>query len=252
MSKKIFYALDFDGVICDSAIETGMTGWKCARKLWKEMPEIMPPAILNDFVQARPVIETGYESILTVRLLYLQYRVEAICQNRNDYFSNLMQSTGISIAQLKLLFGQTRDAWIAEDVDDWINMNPLYAGIAEKLRVLSEICPWYVITTKQERFVKKILLANGIDCDDTAIFGLDRNLSKAQVLAYLLNQHPNQDCYFTEDRLATLIDIKKNPALQSVSLALALWGYNTAADKVSALEEGFLGISLDDFLVFEK
>ena len=30
MNNSIIYALDFDGVICDSAVETAITGWKAA------------------------------------------------------------------------------------------------------------------------------------------------------------------------------------------------------------------------------
>ena len=36
MSK--LYALDFDGVICDSAVETAVTGWRVAQTLWDDMP----------------------------------------------------------------------------------------------------------------------------------------------------------------------------------------------------------------------
>jgi len=42
MPTHLFYALDFDGVICDSAVETGITGWKSACTLWQGMPETIP------------------------------------------------------------------------------------------------------------------------------------------------------------------------------------------------------------------
>ena len=38
----MIYALDFDGVICDSAIETAVTGWKVAQKIWQDMPSSLP------------------------------------------------------------------------------------------------------------------------------------------------------------------------------------------------------------------
>ena len=70
MSKMNLYALDFDGVICDSAIETGITGWKVARQIWQDMPDQTPPEMITLFRQVRPVMETGFEAILIMRLLH--------------------------------------------------------------------------------------------------------------------------------------------------------------------------------------
>jgi phosphoglycolate phosphatase-like HAD superfamily hydrolase len=248
MQQTTFYALDFDGVICDSAIETGLTGWKAAHTLWDDMPEQAPAAMIEAFCQARPVIETGYEAILAVRLLYLGESVATLYRNPSECFKHLMQDAGVSVEQLKILFGQTRDAWIANDSANWVAMNPLFAGVAEKLRGLAQHCSWYIITTKQERFVKQILTANAIECSDEALFGLDCNLSKAQVLEQLLQQHPNQQCYFVEDRLPTLLTIKNNAALEKVNLLFALWGYNSADDKTLARQHSLQCITLDAFL----
>jgi len=246
--QAAFYALDFDGVICDSAIETGITGWQAARALWDDMPEHAPDAIINAFLQARPIIETGYEAILTVRLLYLQESLDSICSNRGESFTKLMQSRGLTIEQLKTLFGQTRDAWIARDPIHWTTINRLYKGIAEKLQHLDPQTPWYIVTTKQERFVKIILDAHGIALPESAIYGLDCNLSKAQVLEQLLIRHPHCACHFVEDRLPTLLAIKDNTALTKVNLMFALWGYNTPEDKEQARRQGLRCIALDDFL----
>ena len=59
MTKPKLYAFDFDGVICDSAIETGITGWRVASKMWPDMPSDIPSNMLDDFRQVRPLIETG-------------------------------------------------------------------------------------------------------------------------------------------------------------------------------------------------
>ncbi|GAB6141089.1 HAD family hydrolase [Methylosoma difficile] len=248
MQTSYFYALDFDGVICDSAIETGITGWKAASQLWADMPKQAPTAIIDAFRQARPVIETGYEAILTVRLLFLGETVEAICRNSNEYFAKLMAKHEITTEQLKGLFGEVRDAWIADNLNDWIAMNPLFDGVADKLRKLGAHSPWMVVTTKQERFVKHILSANGLMLADEAIYGLDRKLSKAQVLEGLLLQHPDKTCVFVEDRLPTLLTIKTTPALTNVNLQFALWGYNTDEDKLQAVQNNLQCVSLDDFL----
>jgi phosphoglycolate phosphatase-like HAD superfamily hydrolase len=247
MNNSIIYALDFDGVICDSAVETAITGWKAATRIWDDMPDVVPQEMITRFRAVRPIIETGYEAILTMRLLYLEESIESIYSDYGNKINTLLKESSISIDDLKALFGETRDVWIANDLADWINMNPLFDGVAEKLRQLEER-HWYVVTTKQERFVKQILKANAINLADEQIFGLDRKMSKIEVLKGLLKNHPNESLVFVEDRLPTLLNVLKNDRLASVKLIFALWGYNTAEDKALATKQSFTSCYLDDFL----
>ena len=249
MNNPIIYALDFDGVICDSAVETAITGWKAAGTLWKDMPNAVPPAKIDQFRLIRPMIETGYEAILAMRLLYLEESIEAISGRYGDKIQALLNEAQVTVDDLKKLFGETRDVWIADDLDEWVMMNPLFDGVASKLQKLGDLYPWYVFTTKQERFVKLILKAHAIELADERIFGLDRNMSKVEVLKRLLKAYPNATIYFVEDRLQTLLNVLKVEELASVSLIFALWGYNTAEDKTLAAQQPFTLQQLEDFLV---
>lgn len=249
MNHSILYALDFDGVICDSAVETAITGWKAANQIWGDMSEAAPPAMVDQFRLVRPIIETGYEAILAMRLLHLGESPETIISSYASKIDRLLQQAQVTPDDLKKLFGATRDAWIANDLADWINMNPLFSGVAEKLQQLGQQASWLIITTKQERFVKQILQANDIDLSDDKIFGLDRNMSKPEVLTQLLKNHPDNTIYFVEDRLPTLLNVKKIEALTNVNLIFALWGYNTDEDKAVAAQQGLIGQGLEEFLV---
>ena len=250
MNNSIIHALDFDGVICDSAVETALTGWKAACHIWPDMPKTVPQAMIDRFRQVRPIIETGYEAILAMRLLYLGETTEAIYSSYADKIQALLDQAQVSTDELKKLFGETRDVWIENDLADWVNMNPLFPGIAAKLRQLGQEHTWYIITTKQERFVKQILKANAIELADERIFGLDRNMSKPEVLKDLLLAHPNQTVYFAEDRLPTLLNVMKHEALADVKLIFALWGYNTAEDKARAAQQQTFSLQqLEDFLM---
>jgi phosphoglycolate phosphatase-like HAD superfamily hydrolase len=249
MNKSIIYALDFDGVICDSAVETAITGWKAAGSLWGDMPEAVSQEMIDRFRLIRPNIETGYEAILAMRLLYLGETIESLDNGYSDKIQTLLKEAQVTVDDLKKLFGETRDVWIADDLADWVMMNPLFAGVAIKLRKLGQLCSWYIVTTKQERFVKQILNANAIELADERIFGLDRNISKVDVLKRLLKSHPNETIYFVEDRLPTLLNVLKTDELASVNLIFALWGYNTSEDKALAAEQAFTLQQLEDFLV---
>jgi phosphoglycolate phosphatase-like HAD superfamily hydrolase len=216
--------------------------------LWHDMPKPVPQEMIGQFRVIRPIIETGYEAILAMRLLYLGESVEDIYSNYGDKIQGLLQDEQVSVGDLKILFGEIRDIWIANDLADWVNMNPLFDGVAEELRQLGQLCPWYVVTTKQERFVKQILKANSIELADDRIFGLDRNMDKVEVLTGLLKTHPNETIYFVEDRLPTLLNVRKNDGLASVRLIFALWGYNTIEDKALAEKQGFTLQHLEEFL----
>lgn len=248
--SKVIYALDFDGVICDSAVETAITGWKTAGQIWTDMPKDVPPDTIDRFRKVRPIIETGYEAILTMRLLFLGESVDSIFKHHAEKNHYLMQQVQVTADDLKQRFGDTRDQWIADELDGWIRMNPLFDGVAEKLRKLGQQDEWYVITTKQERFVKHIFQANDIELVGERIFGLDRNLSKPEILKDLVRRHQNQTILFVEDRLPTLLNVSKQPELASVKLIFALWGYNTDEDKAQAALQPFRLQQLDDFLVF--
>lgn len=248
MSETPIYALDFDGVICDSAVETGMSGWKAACEIWPDMPVAIPNEKIEQFRQMRPLIETGYEAILAMRLLHTGLECQDLYAAYEHHIQTLLQQTDISIDELKRHFGTTRDAWIAAAPEEWAAMNPLFDGIADKLKQRPIATPWYIVTTKQERFVVEILQANAIEIDAERIFGLDRKLSKPDVLRQLKDRHPGQAIHFVEDRLPTLVNVRNQADLSDIALFFATWGYNTVQDKAEAAREGFTLISLNDFL----
>lgn len=249
MKQTILYALDFDGVICDSAVETGITGWKAAIQIWDDLPTPLPEQqLLDNFRLVRPILETGYEAILIIRLLYDGETVAAILDDFCSKKQLLIEKYKLNIITLKNLFGATRDYWINDDLDDWVKMNPLFPSVAKKLQNLAKANDWYIITTKQERFVKQILSANQIQLADDRIFGLDKNMSKEVVLQDLVSRHSEKTIYFVEDRLPTLINIIKNQSLFSVKLFFALWGYNTSQDKLDAKNQNIELIEINSFL----
>jgi phosphoglycolate phosphatase-like HAD superfamily hydrolase len=248
MKKSIIYALDFDGVICDSAVETGITGWKAAKQFWDDLVTPLPsPQLIEKFRKVRPILETGYEAILLIKLLHDGESIETILNNFSKIKQKVIKDNKLNTSSLKKLFGTTRDHWIDDDLNDWVEMNPLFSGVTEKLQNL-EKRDWYIITTKQEHFVKQILTANQIQLANERIFGLDRKMSKETILTDLVKRHTPASIYFVEDRLPTLLNVLNNEELKSVKLFFALWGYNTTQDKIDAKQPAIESITLDDFL----
>ena len=243
MKQAPIYALDFDGVICDSAVETAITGWKSATYIWSDMAKTVPDeAHIEQFRALRPQLETGYEAILFMRLLQQGESVESIQANLTSFKKELGGDTTL----LKQLFGQTRDQWIEHARDEWIAMNPLFEEMEEKLQQLGGQ-PWYIVTTKQERFVEQILQANQVELP-VDIYGLDRKMSKQAVLLELLEKHGQQAIRLVEDRLPTLEGVLKNKQLSAIDIQLVDWGYNTEQDRTNARTQGIKVIGLSEFL----
>ena len=225
-----YYALDFDGVICDSAIETGISGWKAAVSLWPDLPAQMPEHILSMFRQVRPAMETGYEAILICRALHDGTSVEQMFQSFANTMQQTLQRYDCEIKQLKTVFAAIRDQWISDDFDGWLANNPLYPGIKE---LLLSIPPQqlFIVTTKQERFVSAILSANGITLDAPQVFGLEKQLRKPLILQQLQAVCQSKPLIFVEDRVYTLYEVVEDDMLSTVQLGLAVWGYNTPNER---------------------
>jgi phosphoglycolate phosphatase-like HAD superfamily hydrolase len=252
MNSNTLYALDFDGVICHSAIETAGTSWMAAQALWPDMQdEAITEARIEAFVKMRPCLEVGYEAPLIMRLLHQNIDLDVECSNYHAQMQNLLTENDFNKDALQMLFGRIRDNLIEQDETQWLSKNPLFDGVADKLRNLNKE-DWLIITTKQERFVKKTLQGNHIELADDRLFGLDRKLSKQAVLENLIEEYPEREVIFVEDRLPTLLGVQENPALSSVKLQLVDWGYNTSSQQQIARQNGIEVIDLESFLTAAK
>lgn len=231
------FALDFDGVICDSAAEGAVTSWRAGQKLWPQWQGAEPPEACRDrFVRLRPALETGYQMPLLMKL---------VCDNVSDaevlarfvpLCEELISSHGLTRHQLVELFGEARDEWIARDPIGWLASHRFYPGVLDRLREALVSHPVYILTTKQERFTRQLLGAEGVAMPEERIWGLERNLAKSRLLEQIMADpaHRGSRIHFVEDRVETLLDVAKNPGLDGVCLYLADWGYNTPAQREEA------------------
>jgi phosphoglycolate phosphatase-like HAD superfamily hydrolase len=223
--------LDFDGVLCDSARETGITGWKVAGTLWNDMADELPPEpLLDAYCRARPVIETGYEAILMMRLLMDGEDPDELLERFQKRLPEAVARTGTDVEALKRQYAGLRDRWIQEDPQGWLSLSPLYPGTAETLHSLPREVECYIITTKQERFVERLFAYHGVPFEAARIYGLDRHMKKEDVLRELMDRHAGSQIDFVEDRLDTLKRLSTQPDLAPVRLHIACWGYNTEAE----------------------
>jgi phosphoglycolate phosphatase-like HAD superfamily hydrolase len=235
------FCFDFDGVICDSAPETGFSAWKACGKLWPGRTGEWSDALQERFCRLRPVLHTGFEAIPLMRLILDgQVTEEQVFARFEELRDELIRREGIAQERLLTEFAAARDEMIARDESEWLRWNRFYPGIQELLARLLAREPLFIITTKQERFATLLLRHNGLDLAADRIFGLEKKLGKPRVLELLLARPELRGAtfHFIEDRLETLKDAIALPALNAVRLYLVDWGYNTPAQRDEAARTG--------------
>nr|GEV41340.1 hypothetical protein [Tanacetum cinerariifolium] len=182
------YALDFDGVLCDSCGESSISAVKAAKVRWPELfltvDSSLEDWIVDQMHIVRPVVETGYENLLLVRLL-LEMRIpslrkssvaegltiEGILDNWFNIKPVIMEAWSENRDELVDLFGKVRDEWMEKDLATWVGANRFYPGVPDALKFASS--QLYIVTTKQGRFADALLreLA-GITIPPERIYGL--------------------------------------------------------------------------------
>lgn len=243
-------ALDFDGVICDSAAETAGSGWKAARKIWPKLfaDELPDADAVAAFRKVRPYLETGYQAILLTKLVQEGVSPDAIGADAEGQFERIMREKSLTREGLIALFGETRDTWIRKNEAEWLAWHGFFPGVLDALNAALK-SGWRVmiLTTKQERFVAAALENAGVHFPTDEIYGLDRHCKKEAMLLSLLKQNP-AELHFVEDRLNTLLRIESESRLESVILHYADWGYGTKADTEAADDDPHINVlSLEQF-----
>nr|KJB22341.1 hypothetical protein B456_004G042000 [Gossypium raimondii] len=95
------YALDFDGVLCDSCGESSISAVKAAKVRWPALfdgvDSVLEDWIVDQMHIVRPVVETGYENLLLVRLL-VESRLPSIRKSSSRFADALLRElAGVTI-----------------------------------------------------------------------------------------------------------------------------------------------------------
>ncbi|MBI5445366.1 MAG: HAD family hydrolase [Deltaproteobacteria bacterium] len=246
------FAVDFDGVLCDSAGEVAVSAWRAGAAIWPEWralgPE-PPPESVARFRRLRPLIETGHQAILLMRLVF--QGAEGATDAELAALEERLAGEGWGRARLVELFGRTRDEWLLRDLPDWLGRHGFYPGALEALSTRLGTDAVFIVTTKQERFVEALLRSRRLFLPPGHIFGLNPLKSKEDVLEELSGRrgHAGVRLHFVEDRLLTLLRVAERAGLEHVELYLAAWGYNTEEERALARAHPRITVwSLPEFL----
>lgn len=227
-------AFDFDGVLCNGLREYFQTSWRVYQQTWRSA-DIDPQADLAArFSRLRPVVEVGWEMPVVLRAIMQGVSDAEVLDGWPQIRQQLVQADDLDIGRMGELVDATRDQWIQHELDAWLDLHDLYPGVLERLRELQrQNIPFVIVTTKESRFVYRLLQRFDLNLGRDQVFGKDCQRPKPETLRRLKTSLPGP-IWFLEDRIAALKAVQAEPDLQDIRLFLADWGYNTALDREEA------------------
>ncbi|MFM7365512.1 MAG: HAD family hydrolase [Cuspidothrix sp.] len=244
-------ALDFDGVICDGLIEYFEVAWRTYCQIWPQTNEAPPDDLALKFYRLRPVIETGWEMPILIKALIEGVSEEKILQSWTNITLEILAADYLEAKTVSTKLDHLRDEWIKSDLDGWLGLHKFYPGVIQRLKIILESATQlYIVTTKEGRFVQKLLHQEGINLPSEIIFGKEVKRPKYETLRQLIENANTQpvSLWFLEDRLKTLQLVQQQSDLDHVKLFLGDWGYNTETEREAGKNDPRIQlISLADF-----
>uniref|UniRef100_A0A0E0I0W0 Uncharacterized protein n=1 Tax=Oryza nivara TaxID=4536 RepID=A0A0E0I0W0_ORYNI len=221
------YALDFDGVLCDSCGESSLSAVKAAKVRWPWVFEQVDAA-MEEWIVEQIFAQWWKQDGLSI---------QEILENWLKLKPTIMSEWNEDRDSLVDLFGSIRDDWIENDLSGWIGANRFYPGTADALKFSSSEV--YIVTTKQGRFAEALLkeLA-GIEFPSERIYGLGTG-PKVKVLQQLQQMPQHQGLTLQAGHLPTAADLRLIlHKLHSVCalLRMAMEGNYVAAMRMRRLE----------------
>jgi phosphoglycolate phosphatase-like HAD superfamily hydrolase len=211
-----YFFLDFDGVICDSIPECFVSSYRAYRELL--LGERVCEIPLRDkrlFYAYRPFIRSGEDYLLIHDMIRRGLDIDS----QEAFDRDLARIGDAAMGEYGRLFYQAREEFLANDRELWLDLNPLFPGMAEVLSRTAANPACFILSTKKPPFIREILLHGGIDWDIGRIL-YPGGRSKRGVMESLMGK--GDRAVFVDDQLDHLLVASANP---SIAGYLASWGY---------------------------
>lgn len=252
-------ALDFDGVISDSAPEAFVV----ALRTWCELhPEtsfrdrrtlregpgapslaaIRAEPLYADFLAAMPLGNRAED--FAVELSAFQDGVPLSDQPSYDRYKESLAADALRTFHKR--FYRVRAEMTAADPSAWQRLMGPYPGVPELLRRRAGDAVLAIATAKDRGSVAKLLEVYGIAdlFPPGSVLDKETGVSKRSHLEHLQRTHgfAFEEISFVDDKVNHLASV----ASLGVRCGLAGWGYNGGREAVQARAEGYLVLGLDD------
>ena len=211
--------LDFDGVICDSLLETLVSSWRgYYLSRGEEEPSAMPVTLRQDFERLRPYVRAGEDFILIQELIAAKFPI----RSQQDFDEQLAQRGTQTVTRYRESFYSARRDFLVHDRKCWISLNRLYPHIIPFFSNWVSSSSLYILSTKRGEFIVEILSSNGIPMDPKRVLSCEAKEKKATIL-HTLEATGAGRALFIDDQIDHLASASaREPRIMG---CLASWGY---------------------------
>jgi phosphoglycolate phosphatase-like HAD superfamily hydrolase len=223
---------DFDGVICDSAVE----GFLCAYNTHLKIEQPGAPRLLDgdrlsqllhgDFHRLRAYLHGAEDFVPLVKAALTGETIT--CQADFDRYREQFEE---NLPFFQQSFYDERDYLRRNEPELWLSLNPLFEESAEPFRRLAPFENVYILTTKRGEDVEDILSYWNIDFPSAHIYSVStrEKYPRLQELMELSGSSPGEIAYI-EDQISFL----PPAASHGIKVYLAGWGYVSPEQKETA------------------
>ena len=208
--------LDFDGVVCDSAIECLASSWIAYHRHYrKEEPDQSPVDLRARFLALRPFIRGGPDFLVIQDLLAKGGTIAD--QNGFDAYRNALGKG--TLQEFAALLDRVRQEMLASQRQYWLTLNHLFAPVQELLGKLD----WeqaFILSTKRRIYIREILTHNGVVVPYARVLHSGAR-SKLEVVSTMLDLLEEDRAVLVDDQRDHLVPCP-DPRIQPY---LARWGY---------------------------
>ena len=240
-------ALDFDGVLCDSAREAFAVALRT-------FAEIFPEHALGAANEADEALFARFVELIPLGNRAEDYGVElaalasgAVLPDQAAYDAFYASLSRERLRAFHRRFYEVRTAWAERDHAGWLARMAPYPGLGELLRRHASEVRLAIATAKDRASVRSILAAYGISdlFADGLLLDKETGEKKHAHVAELAARArcDAADVTFVDDKVNHLEDV----APLGARCVLAAWGYNGPRERRIARERGFLVCGLDTF-----
>ena len=244
-------ALDFDGVICDSAREA----FSVALQAWADLHPGTRLATLarNPHPDDHPELYAHFVGCMPLGNRAEDYGVVLAAaeegatfesQDGYDRFRAGLKASWLDAFHRR--FYEVRSAWSAREPEAWLATMAPYPGFLELLRRRAGDAELAIATAKDGASVSALLVRHGVAdlFPGDRVLDKDTGVSKRAHLQLLAERVgcPVGEITFVDDKVNHLESV----APLGARCALAAWGYNGPREHARARECGFLVLTLED------
>lgn len=240
-------ALDFDGVIADSAREAFVVALRTRRALlgrddFGEGAE-GDASLFDRFLELMPLGNRAEDYGVILEALAQGAAVPD--QQAYDAFHDRQDPQALRSFHRR--FYDVRRAWSEADVHGWLACMPPYPGIGALLRRHAGRVRFAIATAKDRRSVRFLLESYGMAdlFPEDRIHDKETGVHKRSHVERIARESgvPFPAVTFVDDKLNHLEDV----ATLGARCVLAAWGYNGERERRAARVAGHLVCTLDDF-----